>query len=113
MAGRVTLARSVLQSISFYAMHVLKFLKGVCKELKRYSCNFIWDHLQDQRRVHLVRWEEITKPCSVGSLGLKRLEQVNDAILVKVGWDYGPNLKRFGFEFFPLNIQIVWRTHLN
>lgn len=36
--------------------------------------------------IHLVKWEEITKPRKDGGLGLRSMEHMNSAFLSKLGW---------------------------
>lgn len=42
MAGRLTLAKSVIDSVPLYPMQVSQIPLSVCREVERLQCNFIW-----------------------------------------------------------------------
>ncbi|PKI65257.1 hypothetical protein CRG98_014406 [Punica granatum] len=65
MAGRATLLQSVLQSIPMYQMQ---------------------GHSENQRRIHMVRWDTVTRPKEEAGLGLRCMSEFNCALLGKIGW---------------------------
>ncbi|PKI38978.1 hypothetical protein CRG98_040630, partial [Punica granatum] len=67
--GWVTPAIWVIHAIPSFSMQVLKFPTGVCQEIDRLSRNFIWGHISDRRRIHLIDWNTLTQPCEHGGLG--------------------------------------------
>lgn len=86
MAGRIVLAQSVLSSMPYYTMQSTFLPKGVVTTIEKLIRNFIWGSSPDQRRCHLLSWETITKPKEGGGLGLRRLEEMNEAFIAKLGW---------------------------
>lgn len=40
----------------------------------------------DSRKLHSICWEKIHKPIEIGGLGIKRLKEMNEALLAKLGW---------------------------
>ena len=77
MAGRVTLASSVLSSIPIYNMQVEKIPKHICLAIEKIQRNFIWGHDDSTRKSHLVSWNMICQPKGVGGLGFPKLSQMN------------------------------------
>lgn len=57
MAGRVTLAKSILQVVPMYSMQSFLLPKLLYYELDRKSRNFIWGSMDESRKPHLVNWE--------------------------------------------------------
>ncbi|KAL8140429.1 LOW QUALITY PROTEIN: hypothetical protein V2J09_006450 [Rumex salicifolius] len=88
MSGRVTLARSVLNAILVYTMASFALPRSICDRLDRVTQNFIWGSFGDERRMHLLPWEEICKPRSLGGLGLKRMKEFNLAMIGKLAWRF-------------------------
>ena len=39
-----------------------------------------------ERKMHLVQWKMVTKPKKGGGLGIKSMQQLNDASLMKLQW---------------------------
>lgn len=59
LAGRITLAQSVLLAISNYFIQSLSILKGVCDEIKRIARQFIWGSTSGHMKLALVGWDSI------------------------------------------------------
>jgi hypothetical protein len=47
---------------------------------------FIWGDNDFQKHVHVVNWSTMKKPKRCGRLGILRLEEMNEACLLKLGW---------------------------
>lgn len=60
-AGRVTLVKSVLNSMLTSRMQVLLFPKYVCDEIDKVNRDFILQGSESQRKIHLVDWNTICK----------------------------------------------------
>ncbi|KAK4270818.1 hypothetical protein QN277_019587 [Acacia crassicarpa] len=86
IAGRITLAKSVLSSIPVYPMIVAKIPVSVCHEVERIQRNFIWGHTESTHQYHPIGWDQLTLPKQYGGLGFRRLEAFNRACGVKLAW---------------------------
>ncbi|XP_019200243.1 PREDICTED: uncharacterized protein LOC109193865 [Ipomoea nil] len=88
LAGRVTLAKSVLNAIPVYTMQTAALPKGICEEIEKRTRRFIWgknEHIGGDK-MSLASWDLVTKPKEAGGLGLHRLHDMNIACMVKLGW---------------------------
>lgn len=84
LAGRVTLADSVMLSLPTYAMQTSKIPKQTCKEIEKLTRQFVWNGTDDTRHIPLVRWKIVQNAKSDGGLGLRRLDLVNKALFMKL-----------------------------
>jgi hypothetical protein len=84
-AGWVTLAKSVLEAIPIYPMMTNIIPKSCIDEIHRIQRRFIWGDTQQTRRYHAVGWDTVTRPKSFGGLGLRRLDVMNKACILKLG----------------------------
>ncbi|CAN1172289.1 Putative ribonuclease H protein At1g65750 [Linum perenne] len=56
LAGRVSLASSVLNSLSCYVMQTAFLPVSLCDKIDRKICNFIWGSSNGVRKLHNVNW---------------------------------------------------------
>ncbi|KAE8673707.1 hypothetical protein F3Y22_tig00111774pilonHSYRG00034 [Hibiscus syriacus] len=87
LAGRISLAKSVLATISFYTMQSTPLPKSTCNEIEKVIRNFIWDKSEEKQGISLVKWDSVCTPITHGGLGFKSLEDQNDAFLRKVAFN--------------------------
>lgn len=82
-AGRVSLIQSIFQAIPVH-----NFMAGwvpltILRKLEALNRSFVWQH-GNSRGMHLLAWERLTLPKSLGGLGLKKIScfsQAGPAIL--------------------------------
>ncbi|CAL1367787.1 unnamed protein product [Linum trigynum] len=86
LAGRVTLAKAVLEAIPLYAMQTTLLPASVCDTIDRKIRWFVWGSQVGKRKVHLISWETICKPKNQGGLGLRTAKSLNLAYMVKLAW---------------------------
>ncbi|XP_026396984.1 uncharacterized protein LOC113291698 [Papaver somniferum] len=87
-AGRITLIRSALESITTYFMSLLILPVAVEKELNIIMRRFLWGEEGDQRKMSWVSWLKICNLKENGGLGIRNLRLVNKALLAKWHWRY-------------------------
>lgn len=61
-SGRLTLIKSTMVNLPIYypATHTIPI--NIEKKLETIQCRFLWDDEENNRKYHLVKWEEIKKP---------------------------------------------------
>lgn len=81
----LALIKSMLSNLSMFKMP-----EGVAKVLDKLQASFLWGGSDlKRRRVHLVKWSEVSKGMDVGGLGIRRLRDVNLCLLAKWWWKFG------------------------
>lgn len=103
-AGRITLAKSVLNSIPTYYMQIAWLPQAICDQIDRVSREFIWKGTTD-KGIHLVGWNTITKPKKHGGLGIRRAREANTALLGKLVWDIQQKKDKLWVEVIRDNIS--------
>lgn len=84
--GKLTLAKSVPNSIPVYYMQIQWLPTSICNQTDRVSRDFIWKG-SSRRGINLVGWPTISKPMQLGGLGVRRAREVNTTMLDKLVWD--------------------------
>lgn len=59
MAGRITLAGSLLGSLAVFQMQHVKLPKSICQAIEKAQRQFIWGDSLHQRKVHLINWHTL------------------------------------------------------
>lgn len=92
-AGRLTLIKSVFNSIHLYWFQIYFIPKGVRDSLDRLRRSFFWGEVghkyaQDKKKLQLINWERICMPKNKGGLGVGNLKERNQALLLKWWWKW-------------------------
>lgn len=85
LAGRITLAKSVIEAISLYHMMTNKFPKSFIDEIHRLYRKFVWGDTHYKKKIHAVAWDTVTKPKQLGGVRLRDLDVLNEVCLMKLG----------------------------
>lgn len=104
MAGRLALVKSTLSNLPIYYMSLFKIPVAVANSIEKLQRQFLWGDLEDKKRVHLVKWDKITKSKEYGGLGVKRIMEHNSSLLAKWWW-------RFNKEKEALWVQVISRKY--
>ncbi|KAJ0493649.1 putative RNA-directed DNA polymerase [Helianthus annuus] len=85
-AGRVTLAKSVLGSLSSYFLGIFKVPKVVLKTLEGIRRKFVWEQVGNKNKICWFRWGKMLRSKRQGGLGIRGLESFNLAMVAKWWW---------------------------
>ncbi|KAJ0934873.1 putative RNA-directed DNA polymerase [Helianthus annuus] len=90
-AGRVTLVKAVLGSLPSYYLSLFLAPKCIIKKLEGLRRDFVWGRMGLQKKIRWVQWGNITKPKSMGGIGLGGIREFNVAMISKWWWRYKDN----------------------
>lgn len=80
----IALAQTLLGSFPIFQMQFKKFLARVHRELDKANRNCVWAKHDRARGMHLINWETVTKPKSLGGENLKVAQKMNWALLANL-----------------------------
>eukprot|EP00253_Pinus_taeda_P009631 PITA_09631 len=86
IAGRIVLAKSVLQAIPIYPLSIMAAPVGVCAKIRKIIQKFIWSGSDQKKKWALVSWSQLTERKEKGGLGLRDLETLNRVLGAKLWW---------------------------
>jgi hypothetical protein len=85
-AGRMILIKFVAVVIPFYAISTFLLPKSICNQLNRTFKNFWWGFPSSKtRNFSLKSWNSLCNPKALGGLGLRKMKDVNLALIAKLG----------------------------
>ena len=58
----------------------------VCHSIEKLFRNFLWSANSSQTKRNLINWKTICLPKNEGGLGLRRVKEMNEACMLKLGW---------------------------
>lgn len=86
-AGRATLIKSVAIAMPIYCMSTFLLPNGWCAEIDRTLKDFWWGFpTQKARKCTPRAWDDICLPKELGGLGVRKMFEVNKALIAKLGW---------------------------
>ena len=68
----------------------------MANRIERIQMNFLWSGTEEKKKLSLVNWEEVCKPKEKAGLGIRRLHDLNKALLVNIGWILGEDNTDWG-----------------
>ncbi|KAJ0623411.1 hypothetical protein HanIR_Chr01g0031601 [Helianthus annuus] len=104
--GRITLIKSVLNSLPTYYFSLFRAPIKVLESLDRIRRVFFWGGSEEKARMNWVAWEKTIAPIEFGGLGFGSLRDANLAMLAKWWW-------RFKTEKNGLWRRVIWAIHHN
>lgn len=85
-AARHILVQSVTSTIPLYAMQTSLLPMEITNQLELANRKFFWGDFGDTKKLHTIAWRQVCKPKEAGGTGIKRLRQMNLALLAKLAW---------------------------
>ncbi|KAC9988342.1 hypothetical protein E3N88_44974 [Mikania micrantha] len=88
IGGRLTLLKSVMESLPTYYFALYKAPHKVLDLLEARRRRFLWGGNEEKRKMCWIAWDTITLPKAKGGLGLSSLKEANLAMLYKWVWRF-------------------------
>jgi hypothetical protein len=86
LGGRLTLAKSVLQSIPVYWLSLVKLPSSILHRIQLLISNFIWKGGKKSTGYHLTKWKNIARPKDYGGWGIKNISWFAQSLAAKSCW---------------------------
>ena len=84
--GRLILLKSVMSSLSVYALSFFKAPTGIISSIESLFNCFFLEGSVDHRKIFWVDWNSVCRRKEVGGLGVRRIREFNLALLGKWCW---------------------------
>ncbi|CAN1347607.1 Putative ribonuclease H protein At1g65750 [Linum perenne] len=91
LAGRVTLAQSVLSAIPAYVMQTSVLQGATCEAIDKRIRDFVWGSTKDAKKRWRPSWDRICTPKENGGLGLLLARELNRAFMTKLAFTFFQN----------------------
>ena len=86
LARHIILTQSVFQAVPIYAIQTTNLPSSIKAKLDQLCRRFLWSGNDELRKMSLISWHNICQPKMAGGLGFKRLDVMNEVLLLKVAW---------------------------
>lgn len=94
----MTLAKSVIEDIPTYPMMKILILKQCIDEIHCIERRFIWGDTEQILIYHVVGWDTISIPQKNGGFGIRRMKEINEACILKIGTNLQVGTKDLWYE---------------
>ncbi|XP_026452010.1 uncharacterized protein LOC113352401 [Papaver somniferum] len=84
--ARLTLVNHVLSSIPIYNLSIYKWPRKVLEACEKIIRNYLWSGNAEERKCITLKWDNVYTSKEEGGLGIRKLEDVNKALLMKLLW---------------------------
>lgn len=86
--GRLTLVNSVLDALPTYMMSLFPMPLNVANKLDEVGRNFLWQGNSPTKKIHLVKWDIVTKCKKEGGISVKNLRIQKQSLMLKWLWRF-------------------------
>ncbi|OIT30140.1 putative ribonuclease h protein, partial [Nicotiana attenuata] len=86
MASRTVLIKATLSSIPSHVMQFIAIPTKITNQINRIQRNFLWGTTQEKKKMHMIKWEVVTKTKAQGGLGIQKASFKNKAALASLAW---------------------------
>lgn len=83
-ADKLQLLSASLQGVPVYFLSLFKISIAMAEKLEKIQRSFLWTGMEEKSRISLVNWEVVCKPKYMGGLGIRKISDLNKALLTKI-----------------------------
>ncbi|XP_026399288.1 uncharacterized protein LOC113295154 [Papaver somniferum] len=84
--ARLTLVNHVLSSIPIYNLSIYKWPRKVFEACEKIIRNYLWSGSVEDKKCITLEWDNVCTSKDEGGLGIRKLEDVNKDLLMKLLW---------------------------
>ena len=70
-----------------YFLSLFEITQCMANKLEKIKCNFLWSRGSEKIRLSFSTWETNCKPKFKGGLGVRKITDMNNVLLTKMGWN--------------------------
>ena len=85
-AGKHTLVKSTLQNLPTYALSLFGIPVKHAEKMEKIQREFLWRSVEENKRYHLVAWDNACLRKWYGGLGIRKIRHLNNVLLGKKIW---------------------------
>ena len=85
-AGRLQLIKTILSSLHVFWTSHFMLPKKIIKRVEQHMRDFLWKGQELRRGGAKVAWKDVSKPMKEGGLGIRNLNEWNQAAIAKLIW---------------------------
>ena len=82
--GKVAMSKVALSALPTYQLSCLPLNLKKNKKIEEKLRNFFWNDMEEQKKMTLIKWDNISNPKELGGLGIKKLNWQNEAFGAKL-----------------------------
>jgi hypothetical protein len=86
--GRLTLIKSTLSNLPTYYLSLFPVPMSEANRIEKIQRDFLWGRMGDEKKLHLVSWNQVCHPLRIRGLGIRNVLKFNKALLGKWLWRY-------------------------
>ncbi|MDV3188705.1 MAG: hypothetical protein Q8834_02660, partial [Candidatus Phytoplasma australasiaticum] len=75
-------------AIPTYMMSVFPVPENVIQRIDALRRNFLWQGLEDKKKFHLIKWEEVLISRKEGGMGVRNMRKQNRSLMLKWLWKF-------------------------
>ncbi|KAK1286517.1 hypothetical protein QJS10_CPB20g01045 [Acorus calamus] len=111
--GRLTLLQAVVSSMPIFFLSTFRMPVGVEQRLESIRRRFLWSGANKEvSKPHLVKWEFVCLPKTMGGLGVRKLKEMNLALLSKWTWQWMAKPDSLWVRLFRERYSLAAGSHL-
>ena len=77
-----------MTNLTVYVLSLFRMPRSVSSRLEKIQRDFLWGSSSTERKIHLIKWENVCRCKMKGGIGIRSLNVMNKALLSKWAWRF-------------------------